>query len=111
MSRARQQMHLVTDNKVALRSAVTRTSKRLSPWEVINNTDQERVLSPVIDQARQVDLQAGKKTKEKGRPPELSPLARTLAELAWESQRSTRASSLSHHNKAENRKGEWNNDR
>ena len=85
MSRARQQMHLVTDNKVALRSAVTRTSKRLSPWEVINNTDQERVLSPVIDQARQVDLQAGKKTKEKGRPPELSPLARTLAELAWES--------------------------
>jgi hypothetical protein len=84
MSRARQQMHLVTDNKVALRSAVTRTSKRLSPWELINDADQERVMSPVIEQT-EVDLQAGKKTKEKTREPELSPLALALARLAWES--------------------------
>src|SRR5262245_29736730 len=35
MSRARYAMHLFTDSKVALREAVTRPSKRLSPWELV----------------------------------------------------------------------------
>jgi conjugative relaxase-like TrwC/TraI family protein len=45
MSRARHAMHLVTDNKTALRAAVTRSSKRLSPWELVNGVDQERMIS------------------------------------------------------------------
>jgi hypothetical protein len=43
MSRARREMHLITDSKPALREAVMRTSKRLSPWQVINGVDQERI--------------------------------------------------------------------
>lgn len=35
MSRAREAMHLITDNKAALREAVTRPSSRLSPLELI----------------------------------------------------------------------------
>src|ERR1700736_120474 len=36
MSRARWAMHVFTDSKVALRDAVTRPSKRLSSWELLN---------------------------------------------------------------------------
>jgi ATP-dependent exoDNAse (exonuclease V) alpha subunit len=37
MSRARTWIHLFTDSKVALKEAVTRSSERLSPYEVISN--------------------------------------------------------------------------
>ena len=40
MSRARWAMHVFTDSKVALRDAVTRPSKRLSSWELLNLAEQ-----------------------------------------------------------------------
>lgn len=40
LSRARQEMHLFTDSKVALREAVTRPSERLSPYEMLTQSDQ-----------------------------------------------------------------------
>jgi conjugative relaxase-like TrwC/TraI family protein len=40
LSRARQQMHLFTDCKVALREAVCRPSERLSPYEMLLNSEQ-----------------------------------------------------------------------
>jgi ATP-dependent exoDNAse (exonuclease V) alpha subunit len=39
MSRGREAMHLFTDSKVALREAVTRSSSRLSPLELINSEE------------------------------------------------------------------------
>ena len=68
MSRARHAMHLVTDNKVALRAAVTRSSKRLSPWELINGVEPEKKVG--ISRAfnaieRMTDLQEGKRVARK----------------------------------------------
>jgi ATP-dependent exoDNAse (exonuclease V) alpha subunit len=44
MSRARFAMHVFTDSKVALRDAITRPSKRLSSWELLNLTRKDRAL-------------------------------------------------------------------
>jgi hypothetical protein len=44
MSRARFAMHVFTDSKVALRDAVTRPSKRLSSWELLDLAEQGRTL-------------------------------------------------------------------
>jgi ATP-dependent exoDNAse (exonuclease V) alpha subunit len=44
MSRARWAMHVFTDSKVALRDAVTRPSKRLSYWELLELSEQDRTL-------------------------------------------------------------------
>src|SRR3984893_5826603 len=44
MSRARSAMHVFTDSKVALRDAVTRPSKRLSSWELLNLAETDRTL-------------------------------------------------------------------
>jgi len=44
MSRARWAMHVFTDSKVALRDAVTRPSKRLSSWELLDLSEQDRAL-------------------------------------------------------------------
>jgi hypothetical protein len=69
MSRARQAMHLITDSKAALRAAVTRTSQRLSPREVINGLDQQKVITARdLEHELRVDLQAGaRRTREQGR--------------------------------------------
>jgi len=37
-------MHVFTDSKVALRDAVTRPSKRLSSWELLDLAEQDRTL-------------------------------------------------------------------
>jgi conjugative relaxase-like TrwC/TraI family protein len=68
MSRARHAMHLVTDNKAALRAAVIRTSQRLSPWELINAVEHERTVG--ISRAfnaiqRMTDLQESKSVAQK----------------------------------------------
>ena len=39
-------MHVFTDSKVALRDAVTRPSKRLSSWELLDLAKQNRTLKP-----------------------------------------------------------------
>jgi len=52
MSRARSAMHLFTDSKVALRDAVTRPSKRLSSWEVVDTTEKHRALKAELDRQR-----------------------------------------------------------
>ena len=44
-------MHVFTDSKVALRDAVTRPSKRLSYWELLDLAKQNRTLK--AEQARQ----------------------------------------------------------
>src|ERR1700692_243954 len=44
MSRARWAMHVFTDSEVALRDAVTRPSKRLSSWELVDLAEQDRTL-------------------------------------------------------------------
>jgi hypothetical protein len=44
MSRARWAMYVFTDSKVALRDPVTRTSKRLSSWELLDLAEQNRTL-------------------------------------------------------------------
>jgi AAA domain/TrwC relaxase len=44
MSRARRAMHVFTDSKVALRDAITRPSKRLSPWELLDLAKQNNTL-------------------------------------------------------------------
>src|SRR5271165_1375653 len=49
MSRARLAMHLFTDSKVALRYAVTRPSKRLSSWELLDRTEKDRALKAELD--------------------------------------------------------------
>jgi len=69
MSRARQAMHLITDSKAALRAAVTRTSQRLSPREVINGLDQQKVITARdLEHELRVDLQAdARRTREQGR--------------------------------------------
>jgi hypothetical protein len=49
MSRARYATHVFTDSKVALRDAVTRTSKRLSSWELVDGAEKERALKAELD--------------------------------------------------------------
>ena len=44
-------MHVFTDSKVALRDAVTRPSKRLSSWELLDLAKQNRTLK--LELARQ----------------------------------------------------------
>jgi ATP-dependent exoDNAse (exonuclease V) alpha subunit len=48
MSRARWAMHVFTDSKVALRDAVTRPSKRLSSWELLDSAKQNTTLKPEL---------------------------------------------------------------
>jgi hypothetical protein len=52
MSRARFAMHVFTDSKAALRDAVTRPSKRLSSWEVLNLAEQDRTLKAELARQR-----------------------------------------------------------
>jgi len=52
MSRARKAMHLVTDSKAALREAVCRPSKRLSPWELIDEAKRKRMLQASMEMRR-----------------------------------------------------------
>jgi ATP-dependent exoDNAse (exonuclease V) alpha subunit len=52
MSRARWAMHVFTDSKVALRDAVTRPSKRLSSWEIVNLPEKGRALKAELDKQR-----------------------------------------------------------
>jgi hypothetical protein len=53
MSRARFAMHVFTDSKVALRDAVTRPSKRLSSWEVLNVAEKDRGLKAELHRQRE----------------------------------------------------------
>ena len=52
MSRARFAMHVFTDSKVALRDAVTKPSKRLSSWEIVDATEKHRALKAELDRQR-----------------------------------------------------------
>ena len=52
MSRARRAMHVFTDSKAALRDAVTRPSKRLSSWELLNLAEKDRALKAELDRQR-----------------------------------------------------------
>jgi conjugative relaxase-like TrwC/TraI family protein len=52
MSRARSKMHLFTDSKVALRDAVTRPSKRISSWELLDGAEKDRALKSELDRQR-----------------------------------------------------------
>jgi hypothetical protein len=52
MSRARFAMHVFTDSKVALRDAVTKPSKRLSSWEIVDTTEKHRGLKAELDRQR-----------------------------------------------------------
>ena len=52
MSRARWAMHVFTDSKVALRDAVTRPSKRLSSWELLDLAEQDRTLKAELARQR-----------------------------------------------------------
>jgi len=52
MSRARFAMHVFTDSKVALRDAITRPSKRLSCWEIVDATEKHRTFKAEVDRQR-----------------------------------------------------------
>ena len=45
-------MHVFTDNKVALREAITRPSKRLSSWELVKLAGKDRALKSELDRQR-----------------------------------------------------------
>ena len=45
-------MHVFTDSKVALRDAVTRPSKRLSSWELLNLAEKDKALQAELDRQR-----------------------------------------------------------
>jgi hypothetical protein len=45
-------MHVFTDSKVALRDAVTRPSKRLSSWELLDQAEQDRTLKAELARRR-----------------------------------------------------------
>ena len=51
-SRCRSATHVFTDSKVALREAVTRPSKRLSSWELLNLAEKDRALKAELDSQR-----------------------------------------------------------
>ena len=55
-------MHVFTDSKVALRDAVTRPSKRLSSWELLNFAEKDRALKAELDrqQAKEQTVQQEK---------------------------------------------------
>jgi hypothetical protein len=44
-------MHVFTDSKVALREAVTRPSKRLSSWELLNGAENDRALKAELERS------------------------------------------------------------
>ena len=52
MSRARWAMHLFADSKVALREAVTKPSKRLSSWELLDGVGKHRALKAELNRQR-----------------------------------------------------------
>ena len=52
MSRARWAMHVFADSKLALRDAVTRPSKRLSCWELIDEVNKDSALKAELDRQR-----------------------------------------------------------
>src|SRR5262249_26097830 len=52
MSRARSAMCVFTDSKVALREAITKPSKRLSSWELLDGAVKERALKAELDRRR-----------------------------------------------------------
>ena len=52
MSRARLAMRVFTDSKLALRDAVTRPSKRLSSWELLNLAEKDKALQAELDRQR-----------------------------------------------------------
>ena len=52
MSRAKWAMQVFTDSKVALRDAVTRPSKRLSSWELLNMAEKDRTLKAELARQR-----------------------------------------------------------
>jgi hypothetical protein len=45
-------MHVFSDSKVALRDAVTRPSKRLSSWELLDGAEKDRALEAELDRQR-----------------------------------------------------------
>ena len=45
-------MHVLADSKVALRDAVTRPSKRLSSWELLDLAEQDRTLKAELARQR-----------------------------------------------------------
>ena len=45
-------MHVFSDSKVALRDAVTRPSKRLSSWELLDGAEKDRALEAELDTQR-----------------------------------------------------------
>ena len=45
-------MHVFTDSKIALREAVTRPSKRLSSWELLNLAEKDKALQTELDRQR-----------------------------------------------------------
>jgi hypothetical protein len=66
MSRARSAMHVFTDSKVALRDAVTRPSKRLSSWELLNLAEKDRILKAEMDRQRaKVQMEQQEKAYER----------------------------------------------
>jgi hypothetical protein len=65
-SRARWVMHVFTDSKVALRDAVTRPSKRLSCWELLNLAEKDRTLRAELDSQRaKVQMEQQEKAYER----------------------------------------------
>jgi hypothetical protein len=52
-------MHVFTDSKVALRDAVTRQSKRLSSWELLNLAEKDRALRPNLISSGQKNSRLG----------------------------------------------------
>ena len=52
MSRARWAMHVFTDSKIALREAVTKPSKRLSSWELLDEVGKHRALKAELNRQR-----------------------------------------------------------
>jgi hypothetical protein len=62
MSRAQLAMHVFTDSKLALREAVTRPSKRLSSWEVLNVDEKNKAFKAELDRQR-ANEQAGQQEK------------------------------------------------
>jgi len=45
-------MRVFTDSKLALRDAVTRPSKRLSSWELLNLAEKDKALQAELDRQR-----------------------------------------------------------
>ncbi|HEY1476273.1 MAG TPA: MobF family relaxase [Chthoniobacterales bacterium] len=66
MSRARSAMHVFTDSKVALRDAVTRPSKRLSSWELVEGAEKDRALKAELERQR-AKVQTKQQEKTYGR--------------------------------------------